>query len=342
VRELLEQETSSVAPQHPWLARRAALSDPVERYRRMVEIRFTEDCVKQLFTDGLVAGSTHTCQGQEAVSVGVAAVARPADTVVCTYRGHGHALALGMTPEPLIAEILGRESGCVGGVGGSMHLSAKVIGLMPTMAIVGAGIPIAAGVAWAAQATQRDDVAIAIFGDGASNIGAFHEGINLAAVWRLPVVFVCENNLYGEYSSIADTTGVTDIATRASSYGIPGEIVDGQDLDAVTSAVSAAIERARCGEGPSLLEMKTYRYSGHSRSDTGAYRPAGELETWLARDPLEIYATRLAAMGAASQQELEAIRAETRQTVELAVEAAKSAKVPASDAMFRHVLEDVG
>jgi len=341
VRELLEQETSSAAPQHPWLARRAVLSDPVERYRRMVEIRCTEDWVKQLFTDGLVAGSTHTCQGQEAVSVGVAAAARPADTVVCTYRGHGHALALGMAPEPLIAEILGRESGCVGGVGGSMHLSGRVIGLMPTMAIVGAGIPIAAGVAWAAQATKRDDVAIALFGDGAANIGAFHEGINLAAVWRLPVVFVCENNLYGEYSSISDTTGVTDIATRASSYGIPGEIVDGQDLDAVTSAMSAAIDRARSGEGPSLLEMKTYRYSGHSRSDTGAYRPAGELETWLARDPLQLYAARLAAMGAASPEELEAIRTETRQSVELAVAAAKSAKEPASDAMFRHVLEGV-
>jgi pyruvate dehydrogenase E1 component alpha subunit len=305
----------------------------------MVEIRCTEDWVKQLFTDGLVAGSTHTCQGQEAVSVGVATAARPGDTVVCTYRGHGHALALGMAPEPLIAEILGRESGCVGGVGGSMHLSARVVGLMPTMAIVGAGIPIAAGVAWAAQATQRDDVAIAIFGDGAANIGAFHEGINLAAVWRLPVVFVCENNLYGEYSSITDTTGVTDIATRASSYGVPGEIVDGQDLDTVTSAMSAAIERARCGDGPSLVEMKTYRYSGHSRSDTGAYRPAGELETWLARDPLDIYARRLGAMGAATQEELEAIRAETRQSVDLAVAAAKSAKEPASSAMFRHVLE---
>jgi acetoin:2,6-dichlorophenolindophenol oxidoreductase subunit alpha len=341
MRELLEQETSSAVPQHPWLARRAVLSDPVERYRRMVEIRCTEDWVKQLFTDGLVAGSTHTCQGQEAVSVGVAVAARPADTVVCTYRGHGHALALGMAPEPLIAEILGRASGCVGGVGGSMHLSGKVIGLMPTMAIVGAGIPIAAGVAWAAQATQRDDVAIALFGDGAANIGAFHEGINLAAVWRLPVVFVCENNLYGEYSSISATTGVTDIATRASSYGIPGEIVDGQDLDAVTSAMSAAIERARSGAGPSLLEMKTYRYSGHSRSDTGAYRPAGELESWLARDPLQLYGARLAAMGAASPEELEAIRAETGQSVELAVAAAKSASEPASDAMFRHVLEGV-
>jgi acetoin:2,6-dichlorophenolindophenol oxidoreductase subunit alpha len=341
VRELLEQETSSPVPQHPWLARRAMLSEPVERYRRMVEIRCTEDSVKQLFTDGLVAGSTHTCQGQEAVSVGVAVAARPADTVVCTYRGHGHALALGMAPEPLVAEILGRESGCVGGVGGSMHLSGKVIGLMPTMAIVGAGIPIAAGVAWAAQTAQRDDVAIALFGDGAANIGAFHEALNLAAVWRLPVVFVCENNLYGEYSSISDTTPISDIAARAASFGVPGVIVDGQDLDAVISAMSAAISRARSGEGPSLLEMKTYRYSGHSRSDTGAYRPAGELESWLARDPLEIYATRLAENGAASYEDLEAIRVQTRHAVDLAVDAAKSGNAPAIDAMFRHVLEDV-
>jgi TPP-dependent pyruvate/acetoin dehydrogenase alpha subunit len=341
MRELLEHETPPEAAQHLWLARRAALSDPVERYRRMAEIRCTEDWVKQLFSDGLVAGSTHTCQGQEAVSVGVAAATRPVDTVVCTYRGHGHALALGMPPEPLIAEILGRESGCAGGIGGSMHLGGKIIGLMPTMAIVGAGIPVATGVAWAAQALQRDDVTIALFGDGAANIGAFHEGINLAAVWRLPVVFVCENNLYGEYSSISATTAVTDIAARAASYGIPGQIVDGQDLDAVTTAMSGAIRRARAGEGPSLLEMKTYRYSGHSRSDTGAYRPPGELEAWLARDPLEIYATRLVEAAAASRDELDAIREQTRQEVDLAVEAAKSGKAPARDAMFRHVLEEV-
>jgi pyruvate dehydrogenase E1 component alpha subunit len=334
-------EHGAIEARHPWLARRAALADPLERYRRMVEIRRTEDCVKQLFADGLVAGSTHTCQGQEAVSVAVALAARPSDTVVCTYRGHGHALALGMSPEALVAEILGRESGCVGGIGGSMHLSGKVIGLMPTMAIVGAGIPVAAGIAWAAQVAGRDDVAIGIFGDGASNIGAFHEGLNLAAVWQLGVVFVCENNLYGEYSRISDTTAVTDIAARAASYGIPGMTVDGQDLDAATAAVSAAIEKARAGEGPSLLEMKTYRYSGHSRSDPATYRPAGELEAWLKRDPIEIYAGGLLASGTASEETLAAVRQETEESVALAVDAAKSAKEPAPEAMFRHVLGGV-
>jgi TPP-dependent pyruvate/acetoin dehydrogenase alpha subunit len=319
------------------LARRAALTDPVERYRRMFEIRRTEDRIKELFAEGLVAGSTHTCQGQEAVSIGVAVATRPTDTVVCTYRGHGHALALGMTPEAVVAEILGKASGCVGGVGGSMHLSSRPIGLMPTMAIVGAGIPIAAGVGWAAQVLERDDVALSLFGDGAANIGAFHEGLNLAAIWRLPVVFVCENNLYGEYSSMASTTPVTDLAVRATSYGMPGEVVDGQDLDTVITALSTAVDRARSGGGPSLLEVKTYRYSGHSRSDPATYRPEGELDAWLARDPLEIYGERLVATGAASPAALAAVRTETEAAVAHAVEAARSAPAPSLGAMFRHV-----
>ena len=190
------------------LDRREQLADPVQRLRRMMEIRHTEDLIKGLFASGLVAGSTHTCQGQEAVCVGIAASLRPTDAVCCTYRGHGHAMALGMAPEQVVAEILGRTSGCVGGVGGSMHLSSKAIGLMPTMAIIGAGIPIAAGVAWGAQLRGDGGVAVSIFGDGTANIGAFHEGLNIAAVWRLPVIFVCENNLYGEYSPLATTTAV--------------------------------------------------------------------------------------------------------------------------------------
>src|SRR6202035_5728180 len=175
----------------------------------------------------------------------------------------------------------------VGGVGGSMHLSGRVIGLMPTMAIVGAGIPIAAGVAWAAQATKRGDVAIALFGDGAANIGAFHESMNLAAVWKLPVVFVCENNLYGEYSPIASTTPVEKLVERAGSYAMAADRIDGNDVVTVRRAALEALDRARTGDGPTLIEALTYRWSGHSRSDPAKYRPAGELERWQQRDPIK-------------------------------------------------------
>lgn len=286
------------------LERRSALGDPVGRYSRMVEIRIAEDIIKELFATGLVAGSTHTCQGQEAVSVGIATVLRRTDLVGCTYRGHGHAMALGMPPVEVLGEILGREIGCVGGLGGSMHLSSRLIGLMPTMAIVGAGLPISAGAAWAAQLDGRDDIGVSIFGDGASNIGAFHEALNIAAVWRLPVVFICENNLYGEYSRIDTTTAVEDIAVRASAYGMASAVVDGQDLDEVMESVAQAAASARAGEGPTLLEMKTYRYAGHSRSDPASYRPEGELDSWLLRDPIAIYGSRLVGSGECTVEEL--------------------------------------
>jgi pyruvate dehydrogenase E1 component alpha subunit len=319
------------------LERRAELAAPLARYRRLLEIRRVEDSVKSLFAEGLVAGSTHTCQGQEAVAVGIAAATRPTDPVVCTYRGHGHALALGMRPADLLGEILGRARGCAGGVGGSMHLSCRAIGLMPTMAIIGAGIPIAAGVAWAARCQGRDDVAVGVFGDGAANIGAFHEGLNLAALWSLPVVFVCENNLYGEYSRIDATTSVEDIARRADAYGMPGWIVDGQDLDKVIAAVSVAVERARSGRGPTLLEVKTYRYTGHSRSDPALYRPAGELDAWLARDPISIYAERLIAGGHLDERGRDALRRQVEDEVEAALLAARAGPEPELGEMFRHI-----
>ena len=317
--------------------RRDQLTDPVQRLRRMMEIRHTEDLIKGLFASGLVAGSTHTCQGQEAVCVGVAASVSPTDAVCCTYRGHGHAMALGMAPEQVVAEILGRTSGCVGGVGGSMHLSSRAIGLMPTMAVIGAGIPIAAGAAWGAQLRGDGDVAVSIFGDGTANIGAFHEGLNLAAVWRLPVIFVCENNLYGEYSPLATTTAVKDIAERATSYAMPASVVDGQDLDAVIAAMGVAVDRARSGGGPTLLEMKTYRYSGHSRSDPATYRPEGELDEWLARDPIDIYARRLEGGGVLDADGVAALRQDVDTEVDAGVEAAKDGPEPTTADMFAHV-----
>ena len=319
------------------LERRAALADPVERWDRMVEIRLFEDRIKELFAEGLIHGTTHTCQGQEAVSIGIAVAARPTDHVCCTYRGHGTALALGMTLDAILGEITGRVIGTIGGVGGSMHLSERSVGLLPTSAIVGAGIPIAAGAALTAQVRGEDNCAIAVFGDGATNIGAFHEGLNLAAIWQLPVVFVCENNSYGEYSRIDLTTPITDLAVRAASYAIPSEIVDGQDVDSVISAVASALERARSGGGPAFLECKTYRYSGHSRADQATYRPAGELDEWLARDPLELYRNQLIAEGTLDAAKAEALRSSIVQRIEDCVERVMASEPAGVAAMFEHV-----
>lgn len=310
---------------------------PAEWYRRMVEIRVCEDRILKLFSDGHVRGSTHTAQGQEAVAVGVAEVAGPSDVVTSTYRGHAMALALGLTPLSVIGEILGRETGCTRGIGGSMHLGDMSIGLMPTFAIVGAGIPVAVGAALSASIQGRSDIALGVFGDGAANIGAFHEGLNLAAIWNLPVVFVCENNLYGEYSRIDRTTPIEDLALRASGYGMPSSVVDGQDVHAVVEALTEACERARSGKGPTLLEMKTYRYAGHSRSDQATYRPAGELDEWLARDPIEILGRRLVERHHLTPDDRDNIRQQIEQEVDEAVkQGLESSQPPLSD-LLAHV-----
>jgi len=317
--------------------RRAALADPVACLERMMEIRSFEDRIKELFAEGVVHGTTHTCQGQEAVSVGIAKVLEPTDQVCCTYRGHGHALALGLTLDAVLGEIMGRTTGAVGGVGGSMHLCDRTVGLLPTSAIVGAGIPIAVGAALTSSMTGDGSVALALFGDGATNIGAFHEGLNLAAIWRLPVVFVCENNVYGEYSRFDRTTPIEDLAERGRSYAIPSEIVDGQSLDAVVGAVEHAVERARSGGGPTFLECKTYRYSGHSRADAATYRPEGELDRWLARDPLALYAQQLVGLGVLDDAKVAALRGDVDDRVNECVERTKAAEPATVESMFRNV-----
>jgi pyruvate dehydrogenase E1 component alpha subunit len=323
--------------------RRAVLKKSrVEQLARMLEIRRVEENVQTLYNDGHVRGSTHLANGQEAVSVGIAVAARPTDVVTCTYRGHGTALALGVTPEGVLGEICGRSIGCVGGVGGSMHLGDMSVGLFPTFAIVGAGVPVAAGAALTAWSRGTDDAAIAIFGDGSANIGAFHEALNLAGILKLPVVFVCENNLYGEYTRINLSTPVEHIADRAASYGMPGIAVDGQDVDEVISAVEPALERARSGDGPTLLEMKTYRYSGHSRSDAGTYRPDGELDAWKQRDPIDILRDRLLEGGEVSAEQLADLEAGADERVSAAVEAVLASPPPAIDEMLRHVTAATG
>lgn len=301
---------------------------PIDRiawFRTMVTIRIFEDKVQELFMQGLIEGTTHLCQGQEAVSVGAIAAMRQGDVQTNTYRGHGEALALGMAPETAFAEMMGRATGGSGGVGGSMHLIDFSRGNIGANAIVGAGLPIAVGAAVAFQMRREPRVALSFFGDGATNIGTFHEALNMAAVWRAPVVFIVANNLYGEYSPVRATTPIDDLARRADPYGFPGLVVDGQDIDAVHAATLEAVERARAGDGPSLLEMKTYRYRGHSRSDPAKYRPDGELDEWRARDPIDLLGGSLAAEGHLSEDEQVVIKAETQVAIDAAAERAASA-----------------
>ncbi|MGH8226342.1 MAG: thiamine pyrophosphate-dependent dehydrogenase E1 component subunit alpha [Steroidobacteraceae bacterium] len=294
----------------------------------MLLIRMFEDRVHEAFQKGLVFGSTHLCQGQEAVSVGAIETLRPDDTLTYTYRGHGQVLARGMSPEAAFAEIFGRDTGCSRGLGGSMHLADLSRGLLGSFAIVGAGIPVAVGAAISAQLAGRGQVAMTFFGDGATNIGAFHESMNLAAVWKLPLIFVCENNLYGEYSPILLTTPFEDLARRAVAYDMPAEIVDGNDVAEVYRTTLRAVGRARGGEGPSFIECKTYRHRGHSRSDPAKYRPPGELESWLARDPIMRCEAALAAAHF-SAADLETVRREIGERLDDAFQKAAAAPWPA-------------
>lgn len=324
------------------LSRRKALDDRVGQLRRMIEIRRTEENIQAMFAAGLVKGSTHTCQGQEAVSVALASVLRPDDVVTCTYRGHGHALALGLTPVEVMGEVLGRSSGSIGGVGGSMHLSNPSVGLLPTFAIVGAGIPVAVGAAIGRRSTGRDAIAVAAFGDGATNIGAFHEALNLAQVWKVPVVFLCENNLYGEYSRIDRTTPFEDLYRRAAAYDMPARAVDGQDVDSLAEELSREVDAARSTSSPRFVEVKTYRFVGHSRSDTAPYRRPGELDEWLKRDPIEILSNRLIAEGVLDAEQVKALDAEVTREVELAVDEVKASPPPPLSAMFANVTAEAG
>lgn len=303
----------------------------------MLVIRHFEDRVFELFASGKVGGSTHLCQGQEASEVGACAALRADDLMVCTYRGHGASIAKGMDVRAAFAEILGKETGCCGGKGGSMHLTDVAHGAMGSLAIVGAGIPLAAGLAWAARLQGTGQVVLCFFGDATANIGAFHEGLNVASVWKLPVVFVCENNLYGEYSPIASTTPIQDLAHRADAYGMPGQVVDGNDVEAVYRAVREAAGRARRGQGPTLLECKTYRQRGHSRSDPGSYRPAAEVERWLQRDPIRLLRARLLGAGVLTEAEADSLDNSALEQVREAEAQALADAFPAPERLFADV-----
>jgi TPP-dependent pyruvate/acetoin dehydrogenase alpha subunit len=272
----------------------------LDAYSRMLLIRHFETAMHRLFLQGEIHGTTHLYAGQEACAVGVCMALEPDDFVAGTYRGHGHALAKGTPPEPLAAEMLGRATGICGGRSGSMNVIDLEHGLIGCYGIVGGSIAAALGAAISAKRLGR--VAVCFFGDGAVNQGYFHECINMSAVQRLPMVLVCENNLYGEFTPLARATAGADIASRAAGYGVPAEVVDGNDLWAVHGAAAVAIARAREGDGPTLLELKTYRHYGHSKSDPAPYRTKAELEAWLARDPLKLARQRLLSEGLTEEQ----------------------------------------
>jgi pyruvate dehydrogenase E1 component alpha subunit len=307
---------------------RADLDTRLSIYRMMQEGRLFEKRAHDLFLEGLVKGTSHLGLGQEAVAAGFAAALRPDDMVFCTYRGHVHTLLRGAPMGALMAELLGRATGICGGKGGSMHLTDVSHGAMGSYAIVGAHMPIAAGAAWAAQVRGTGQVSVCFFGDGTTNIGTFHEALNMAVVWKLPVVFVCENNLYMEYTPIGAVTAVEHpAADRAGAYGLEPILVDGNDPDEVHATAVRTVERARSGEGPSLVEAVTYRHGGHSRADPAKYRPEDEVREWLARDPIPMYRERLAADGA-DEETLAGIDREVAEAVDRATEEARNGRFP--------------
>ena len=302
--------------------------DRIALFRSMVQIREFEEQVQRSYLEGLVHGTTHLCQGQEAVAAGAGYALRADDYVTYTYRGHGHCLARGMDMEGAFAELFGRITGVCGGLGGSMHLTDVDKGLIGSFGIVGAGLPVAVGAGLAAQLNGRGQVSATFFGDGATNIGAFHESMNIAQVWGLPVLFICENNLYGEFTRINHTTPFEDLTRRAAGYAMHAIMVDGNDVEAVHAGVTAASARARAGGGPTFIECKTYRHRGHSRTDPAKYRDAAEVEAWLQRDPLVLYRALLAERGILGAAAAERIMVEMRADVKAAADCAAAGAWP--------------
>jgi acetoin:2,6-dichlorophenolindophenol oxidoreductase subunit alpha len=314
----------------------------VELYERQQVIRQFEKRAYDLFMQNLVKGTSHLSLGMEAVSAGFGQAMRHDDYTFATYRGHAHTLSRGAPLGPVMAELLGRENGLLKGKGGSMHLTSVAHGMMGSYAIIGAHMVIANGTAWSAQMRGTKQVTVCFFGDGTTNIGAFHEALNFAVVWNLPVVFVCENNLYMEYTPIDLITAVEHpAADRAASYGLDRVIVDGNDADAVYTIAGEVIDRARRGEGPSLVEAVTYRHGGHSRADPGKYRPADEVDAWLERDPIPMYHQRLLGLGV-PEARLTAIQQDVARRVEEATEFAKGGAHPGAEHLMTDVWADGG
>ena len=311
-------------------------------YRKMYEIRQYEETVKYLFFEGIMPGTIHQSAGEEASAVGIIYDLRREDVVYSTHRPAGHDLAKGVSLRSMMCEMFGKADGCCKGKGGAMHTGDFSMGVPPANAIVGGNIPIAAGTALAFRMQKKDNVAVSFMGDGATNEGAFHEGINFAATWKLPVVYVCENNLYSATTSIRLTTLLENSAAdRASAYGIPGYVVDGNDVLAVNEAMAKAVERARAGEGPTILELKTYRKYGHSRNDACGYRPKDEEKHWLEdRDPIKTFRARILEEGVATEEELVAIEEEVDIAIDDSVEFAKNSPFPTLESALEDVYAD--
>jgi TPP-dependent pyruvate/acetoin dehydrogenase alpha subunit len=296
-------------------------------YRTMVEIRRFEEKLYHLFSTRDMPGSMHQYNGEEAVAVGVCAHLGREDWITSTHRGHGHCIAKGADLNAVMAEMFAKSTGCCKGMGGSMHIADYSAGMLGANGIVAAGIPIAAGAGLSCQVQGKGRVSAAFFGDGATNEGAFHEAVNLAAVWKLPVLFVCENNIYGFSTHYRRTMAIERISDRAGAYGIPGVTVDGQELGAVYAAAGEAVRRARAGNGPTLLECKTYRYMGHSRFEPSSYRSKEEVEQWKKRDPIALFRVVLRSIGA-SEEELAGVEAAVDAALEAAVRFAEHSPDP--------------
>lgn len=296
--------------------------------RQMYEIRFFEDKIMDLLAQNVIDGGSHLYAGEEAVAVGSCAAIRPDDWIASTHRGHGHAIAKGGQIPELMAEIFGKVTGCCKGKGGSLHLCDPNTCNLGATGIVGANIPIAVGAALSIKKDKKDNVVLCYFGDGAMNQGVCHESMNMAAVWKLPVIFICENNLYGMSAAVSRVSTTNDLYTRSCAYGFPGEAVDGMDVLAVKESVKKAVERARKGEGPTLIECKTYRYYGHSRSDPRAYRTKDEEKEWQLKDPIVKFRNSLAAAGIMVQGESDGVQAMVKQEIDDAVRFANNSPWP--------------
>jgi len=309
-------------------------------YERMVLIREFEERVKFLFLEGTMPGTIHQCQGQEATAVGVCAALKSDDWITSTFRGHGHALAKGLSPQELLDELFGAKTGCCQGRGGSMHVGNMDKGMVPGIAIVAGGIPLASGMGLAFKMQKRSQIVACFFGDGAVAEGAFHEGVNMASLWKLPVLFVCENNLYGASTHIGKVMVNTRISDRAAAYGFRGRTVDGNDVLAVFEATRQAAAECRTGHGPFLLELLTYRRTGHSRRDPCHYQPPDERESWFERDPLDRFRAWLEQSTDLSPDELAQARARVLTQIEAAVQHAKQAPLPEAEEIYVGVFGD--
>ena len=313
-------------------------------HRRMVRIRLFEEAAGKLAESARLPGFLHLYVGEEAVASGVCANLSDADQITSTHRGHGHLVAKGGMFRPMMAELMGKATGYCNGKGGSMHISSLELGMLGANGIVGAGSPIAVGAAFADKYRDDGNVAVAFFGDGATNIGAFHEAANMACALKLPIVFCCENNEYGEFTPRDKTMAITDIVDRAAGYGMPGVIVDGMDAIAVYETAGEAIARARAGHGPSLVEAKTYRfYNHHGVQNLGLkYRPDSEVAKWKERDPIFLLEARLASAGVMTAEQAEAVWTEQRADIADAIEFADASPLPTPDQILKDVYSVTG